>query len=158
MKLHLNLQNLLIHIAIPLCVGVFSSLLTQNPGELYQELQKPPLSPPSILFPIIWTILYVLMGISSYLIDQSSGNTSSKNLSQNLYKIQLVLNFIWSPIFFNLQSYGIALMILILLWIVVALMTQFFKKLLPLAAYLQIPYLLWLIFAGYLNLMIFILN
>ena len=126
--------------------------------QLYaQTIVKPPLSPPGWVFPVVWTILYALMGIGAAKIYQAppSGNRS---LGLNLFVIQLVVNFFWSPIFFNLRAYGFAFVWLLLLWGLVLWMSLVFRKVDPTAAKLQIPYLLWLTFAAYLNLGVRYLN
>ncbi|OGO87680.1 MAG: TspO protein [Clostridiales bacterium GWF2_36_10] len=124
--------------------------------DLYNELSLPDLSPPAIVFPIVWTILYILMGISAYLIYSS--NSMYKNAAFKIYGIQLLLNFIWSPVFFKMQKCLLAFIILVFLWVAIILMIRVFQRINRLAAYLQIPYLLWVTFAGYLNLSICLLN
>lgn len=149
-------KPLLLSIFFPLFIGFLSSKLISNNVELYNTLILPPFSPPAFLFPIVWTILYILMGISSYLIFTS--DHPMKNTALVLYGIQLFLNFIWTPIFFGLQMYGLAFLILVLLFLVVLLMTKKFYTISPIAAFLLIPYILWLVIAGYLNLTILLLN
>ena len=122
-----------------------------------QTIVKPPLSPPGWLFPVIWTILYALMGIGAARIYLSPPS-KIRNLGLNLFVAQLVVNFFWSPIFFNLQAFGLAFFWLLLLWGLVLWMTLAFRKVDPLAAKLQIPYLIWLTFAAYLNLSVWYLN
>ena len=126
--------------------------------QLYaQTIVKPPLSPPGWVFPVVWTILYALMGIGAAKIYQAppSGNRS---LGLNLFVVQLVVNFFWSPIFFNLQAFGLAFVWLLLLWVLVLWMVAVFWRIEPFAAKLQIPYLIWLTFAAYLNLGVWYLN
>lgn len=149
-------KTLLLSIFLPLFIGFLSSNLISNNTLIYNSLVLPTFAPPSFLFPIIWTVLYILMGISFYFILTSEH--SMKKTSLILYGIQLFLNFIWSPIFFRQQMYGLAFLILVLLFIVVLLMTKHFFYISPLAGLLQVPYILWLIIAGYLNFMIFIFN
>ena len=149
-------KELLISIAISLGVGVISGFLTRNSMSIYQELVKPPLSPPGWVFPVAWTILYVLMGISAYLIYTSDSKDKDKALS--IYALQLVVNFCWSLVFFNKQNYIFAFHILVALWVLIVYMIKTFREINPVAAYLQIPYLLWVTFAGYLNLTIYLLN
>ena len=125
--------------------------------EFGETVQQPPLSPPAIVFPIVWTILYALMGISAArvsLAPQSVGR--SRGL--NLFITQLIVNFFWSLIFFNAQAYGLAFIWLLLLWCLVLAMILQFHKVDPLAAKLQIPYLIWLTFAAYLNFGVWYLN
>lgn len=124
--------------------------------EIYKYLDKPSLSPPAIVFPIVWTILYILMGVSSYLIYES--NSEKKDNALIIYGIQLVLNFFWTIIFFLLNLRLLAFIWIIILLIFVVLMIVSFYKINKKAAYLQIPYLLWVIFATYLNYMLYILN
>lgn len=149
-------KTLLLFIFLPLFLGFLSSQLISSNVALYDTLILPPFSPPAFLFPIVWTILYILMGISSYLIFVS--DHPMKKSALILYVIQLFLNFIWSPIFFHLQMYGLAFLILVLLFIVVLLMTKQFFNISPIAGLFQIPYILWLVIAGYLNLTILLLN
>ena len=146
----------IISLLIPLATGGLSGFLTRNAMNLYGTLNQPPLSPPSWLFPVVWTILYILMGISSYKIYLSGSPKTFDALL--LYGLQLVLNFIWPLVFFIGENHLIAFIILVLLWYVVLQMIQSFYDILPLAGLLQIPYLIWLTFAGYLNLMIYFIN
>ena len=138
--------------------GILSGFLTRNASQIFSEsVIQPPLSPPALLFPVVWTILYALMGISAARISlQPASVERTKGLF--LFLIQLVVNFSWSPIFFNAQAYGLAFLWLILLWILVLSMIRTFYKTDPLAAYLQIPYLLWLTFAAYLSAGVWYLN
>lgn len=139
-------------------VGLLSGWLTREGTAVYaQTIAKPPLAPPGWLFPVVWTILYALMGIGAarvYLAPPSK----ARSLGLNLFVAQLVVNFFWSPIFFNLQAFGFAFFWLLLLWGLVFGMILAFRRVDPLAAKLQIPYLLWLTFAAYLNLGVWYLN
>ena len=153
----INKRLLFICIAIPLFVGALSALLTSESMEQFSALTKPPLAPPGWLFPVVWTILYILMGISSYLIITSGASKNEINKAIKLYGYQLVVNFLWSTIFFNFGWYLFAFFWLLLLWILVLAMIRF-KNINPYAAYLNIPYLIWLTFAAYLNFGIWILN
>lgn len=152
----IQLKPLLFSIFLPLFIGFLSSRLISNNVELYSTLTLPPFSPPSFLFPIVWTMLYILMGISSYLVFTSKN--PMKYTALILYGIQLFFNFIWSPIFFGLQMYGLSFLILVLLFIIVLLMTKQFFNISPISGLLQIPYIVWLVIAGYLNLSILLLN
>ncbi|MEF9933815.1 MAG: TspO/MBR family protein [Clostridium sp.] len=153
-----NIKTLVTLIAIPLIVGSIASLFTQNSMEQFQTLIKPPLSPPGIVFPIVWTILYILMGIASYLILTSSKSSVNTSSAIRLYFIQLIVNFFWSIIFFNFNLYFFSFIWLILLWILILITIIKFYKISKPAAYLMIPYFLWVTFAGYLNLFIAIQN
>ncbi len=149
-------KTYIVSILIPLLVGALAALLTSGSMEDYGLLERPPLSPPGTLFPIVWTILYTLMGISAALV-QLSGSPLTKNAMRTYY-LQLFVNFVWPILFFVLGAHLLALLWLILLLILVISMIRKFYAIVPLAAYLQIPYLLWLIFATYLNAGIWLLN
>lgn len=150
-----NQKLLAFFLAIPLILGLIVGFLSR-PTASYEALVKPFFSPPGFVFPIVWTILYLLMGISSYLIAQS--NNPRRYPALITYMEQLVVNLAWSPIFFTLNFRFLAfLWILFLIYLVVKMIVQF-KRVSHRAAYLQIPYLLWLIFAALLNFSIVILN
>ena len=150
-------KKLIIAIAIPLAVGGLAALLTMNSMEMFSALNQPPLSPPSWLFPVVWTILYTLMGIASYLVA-TSDKTYRAQSALAVYGIQLFFNFLWSIVFFNLGAYWFAFVWLILLWVLIIITTVLFYRISKSAGYLMIPYLLWVTFAAYLNLAIAILN
>lgn len=139
-------------------VGALSGWLTREGTKLYQtEIIQPPLSPPSIVFPIVWGILFALMGFGAarlYLAPVSK----QRSLGLVLFLVQLGFNFFWSIIFFNLQSFGFALIWLSLLWLLILWMLLTFYKVEPLAGWLQIPYLIWSAFALYLNAGVWVLN
>ncbi|MGN0447010.1 MAG: TspO/MBR family protein [Acutalibacteraceae bacterium] len=151
-------KSYIIGALIPLIIGGFAAFLTRNSMNLYEEIERPPLSPPSIVFPIVWTILYILMGVSATIINNSGADEKDKNRALLIYVAQLILNFFWSIIFFNFEAYLVSFIVLVLLWVLILLMILSFNKINKTAALLQIPYLLWVTFAGYLNLMIYILN
>ena len=143
-------------ILLPLAVGGAASLLSNNGMEAFQSINQPPLSPPAWLFPVVWTILYTLMGISSYLILTSE--EENIRVAGILYGCQLLVNFLWPAFFFNFQWYLFSfLWLLFLIVLVIAMIREFYKISKP-AAYLNIPYLLWLLFAAYLNFAIWKLN
>lgn len=151
-------KNVLVWVIISEVVGVVAGLLTQNAVEIYGQMAvKPPLSPPNWLFPVVWSILYALMGIGAGLVF-SQVSDQDRNRGINLMVGQLVINFFWPLLFFNAQAYGIALLWLILLLVLVIWMALEFRKISPLAALLQIPYIIWLIFATYLNAAVWYLN
>ena len=152
----IKVKPLVISLLISLGTGTLSGLLTMNSMDHYKEINKPVLSPPGFLFPIVWGILFTLMGISAYMIYVSDCKNRKRALT--LYGIQLGVNFVWPLIFFIAQEYLIAFIWLVALWILVFFMIIMFYRCKPLAGYLQIPYLIWLTFAGYLNIMIFLLN
>lgn len=139
-------------------VGALSGWLTREGTQIYaQTIVKPPLSPPGWVFPVVWAILYALMGIGAAKVYQAPAS-KTRSMGLNLFITQLVVNFFWSPIFFNLQDFGFSLLWLLLLWGLVLWMILAFRKVEPLAAKLQIPYLLWLTFAAYLNFGVWYLN
>lgn len=154
-----RIKPYIISIAIALLVGGMSALLTMGNMDIYNGIQTPPLSPPSILFPIVWTVLYVLMGISAAIVFTHQDNNSFEVESGlRSYGLSLLFNFLWSIIFFNLKWFGIAFFwLLALLFFIVKTIVSYYKVN-KLAAYLQIPYTVWVIFAGYLNFGIWMLN
>lgn len=148
----------IVFILITLGVGLLSAVLTGDNMATFETLQKPPLSPAENVFPIVWTILFILMGISAALIWLSDAPKSTKNKLITLYFVQLAVNFFWSIIFFNLNAYLFAFAWLVLLWVLILFMIVLFKRVSKLSAWLLLPYLLWVTFAGYLNLAIWVLN
>jgi benzodiazapine receptor len=142
--------------AIPLGVGALTAFFTRNGLSIYKTLNHPALSPPIWLLPIIWTALYVLMGFGSYLAVSSPSHRKGEAL--RLYGIQLLLNSLRSLVFFNLKNYLLAFLILLFLWYSIVKMISAFWTVNPDAAVLQVPYLLWITFTGYLNLGIMFLN
>ena len=147
-----------IWILIAEAVGGLAGFLSREGMDLYSStVTQPPLSPPSILFPIVWGILYALMGFGAARIYMAvPSKMRSKGI--NLYVTQLVVNFFWSLIFFNAQAFGFAFIWLLILWFLVLWMFLNFRKVDQLAAYLQVPYLIWLTFAAYLNAGVWYLN
>lgn len=148
-------KKLIICLVIPLAVGSLSAFLTRNSMETFESINKPILAPPAWLFPVVWTILYILMGIASYLV-LTSGKENRTALI--VYSIQLVFNFLWSIIFFNLELYLFAFIWLVLLWLLILETAILFYQISKSAGYLMLPYLLWVTFAGYLNYFIYLLN
>ena len=139
-------------------VGILAGLLTRGGMQIYTEMvNKPPLTPPAIVFPIVWTILYALMGISAARIWLAP-ESAERNRGLTVFVAQLIVNFFWPLFFFNLQAYGFAALWLIFLWVLVLYMILTFYKTDRLAAWLQVPYLLWLTFAAYLNLGVWLMN
>lgn len=146
----------LIAILIPITVGMFSALFSGNASMTYEMMNKPPLSPPGEVFPIVWTILYLLMGLSSYLVYQTKKPFRENGLL--CYIIQLAFNFFWSIWFFQFELYLFSFIWLLVMICFVFCMIIRFYKVVPLAGLLQIPYLLWCFFAAYLNWKIYLLN
>ena len=170
-------KPLLISVLLPLAVGGLSALLTKDSMMAFSSLEQPPLSPPGWLFPVVWTILYILMGVASYLAliaipetasgPSGAGTATSGGMALDdsatypairAYTAQLVFNFGWSLIFFNLEWYLLAFFWLVILWILILVTIVRFYRLSPLAGLLMVPYLAWVTFAGYLNLGVWWLN
>ena len=153
-----NWKPYLFWILLAEAVGALSGWLTRAATAAYStSVLKPPLSPPGWVFPFVWTILFALMGIGAARIYLSAPS-ADRSLGLNLFIAQLAVNFFWSPIFFNRQTYGLAFFWLLLLLGLVLAMTLIFRKTDSVAAKLQIPYLMWLTFAAYLNLGVWFLN
>lgn len=148
-------KSLITCLVIPLAVGGLSALFTRNGMEAFEVINKPTLTPPNWVFPIAWTILYILMGMASYLvlIAQKPNCTAL-----TVYGIQLAFNFLWSIIFFNLKMYLFAFIWLVLLWLLILATAVLFYPISKPAGYLILPYLLWVTFAGYLNYSVYLLN
>ena len=139
-------------------VGALAGLLTRDGTRTYAAyILKPPLSPPTLVFPIAWAILYALMGIGAARVYSASAS-GARARGLRLFLIQLAFNFLWSVIFFNFQAFGFAFIWLVILWALILLMTLAFGKVDRLSALLQIPYLMWVLFAGYLNFGVWMLN
>lgn len=152
----INFKSLLLSLIISLGVGVLSSVFTKNSMDTYKNLNQPFLAPPGYVFPIVWTILFILMGISSYIIFESESLEKNKVLT--IYVIQLTVNFCWPLLFFNLQMFLFSLFWLVILLGLIILMIIKFYKINKISAFLQIPYFFWTLFAGYLNFMVYYLN
>lgn len=149
-------KPLLVNLLIPLAVGGLSAFLTRDSMELYGLVEQPPLSPPGWLFPIVWTVLFLLMGVAAYLVWMR--DSTGRNGALTLYGLQLAFNFGWTLIFFNLQNYGFAFFWLLALWVLILLTTIRFFKETRAAGWLMLPYLLWVTFAAYLNAGVWLLN
>lgn len=159
MVMKFDLKKLIISLLIPLAVGGLSVLITGGDMKLYGDVVKPPLSPPFIVFPIVWSALYILMGISFYLvwINKNAAYEEKKN-AFIIYFASLFLNFIWSPVFFSLRQYLLAVVLLAALLITVIITAVKYHRINKWAGLLQIPYIIWLVIAGYLNIGIYLLN
>ena len=148
-------KHLAVCLVIPLAVGGLSALLTKTGMEAFETINKPSLNPPEWIFPVAWTILYILMGIASYLVFISR---KPNRIALAVYGMQLAFNFLWSIIFFNLGLYLFAFIWLVLLWLLILATAILFYPIEKPAGYLILPYLLWVTFAGYLNYSIYLLN
>lgn len=148
-------KNLITAVAIPLAVGGLSAWITMDGMKAFEAVNQPPLTPPMWLFPVVWSILFVLMGIASYLVVMQKGEDTK---ALTLYTVQLIFNFFWSIWFFNLGWYLFAFLWLVALWILILATTVAFYRISKPAAWLMLPYLVWVVFAGYLNLGVWWLN
>ena len=151
MNKRINIKSLVICIIIPLAVGGLAALLTMGSMKDFEALNKPPLSPPGWLFPIVWTVLYVLMGIASYLALETPSSADDTKDAFKAYFLQLFFNFFWSVIFFTLGAYEIAFAWLLVLLAFIILTTVRFWNINKFAGLLMLPYIAWVSFAGYLN-------
>lgn len=153
-----NYKLLITFIVVALAFGGIGALLGGNMDD-FNTLEKPAFAPPAILFPIVWSILYILMGISAYIVCVNRTDDSSfKNKALAIYLLQLVINCLWTLFFFRLNMLLFSFIWLIILLIVVIIMLVKFYKISPIAGILQIPYVIWLIFAAILNFAIYSLN
>lgn len=154
----IKLPTLAAAIAVPLAVGVTSALLSMEGMKHFSSLSQPPLSPPAWLFPIAWSLLYVLMGIASYRVFESGTATDERAAALRAYALQLGFNFLWSILFFNLDLYVLSFVWLLALLAIVIVTTVRFLRIDRPSAYLMLPYIAWLTFAAYLCLGVAILN
>ena len=155
-KRKINVLALIVCLAVPWIVGIISGIITSSAMASYNQMNKPPLSPPGMVFPIAWAILYTLMGLASYQFYASDKEGSMSLMF--VYIIQLFFNFLWGPIFFNARLYWVALVWLLIMWLMIIYLVVKSMKVSKLATILLVPYLLWCTFAAYLNLMTAILN
>ena len=153
----INLKRLIIAILIPEAAGLLSSFASGNMGDAYGSYQKPPLSPPGVLFPIVWVILYALMGIASYIVYDESGGEKRKE-ALTFYSLQLLFNFAWPIFFFRFEAYWISVVVILALLALVVITALKFKDISKVAFWLLVPYIIWLLFATYLNIGVAVLN
>ena len=151
-------KKLIICLAIPLAVGGLSAWLSGSGMQQYGQLRQPPFSPPGWLFPVVWTILYLLMGYASYRVLTSGAEEKQIKKALSLYGAQLALNFLWPLIFFGLDMYLLAFMVLLALWVLIFLTINAFSDIDEWAGNLLLPYILWVTFAAYLNVGVYLLN
>ena len=151
-------KALIFNIALPLIVGGVSAYISRDGMESFKALAQPPLSPPAALFPIVWTILYILMGIAAYLVSTADTEPQESDSALTLYAVQLGFNFFWSLFFFKLGWFYFAFIWLLMLWVLIILTIRAFGKISKTAAYLLVPYVVWVTFAAYLNLGTALLN
>jgi len=151
-------KSLAVCLLLPLTVGGLSALLSMEGMKDFARLEQPPLSPPAWLFPVVWTALYLAMGLASWLVLTSGRHQALTERALWWYGLQLLTNFFWSILFFRLELRLTAFLWLVLLWVLILITLRQFHRLRPAAGWLLVPYLLWVTFAGYLNLSIFLLN
>lgn len=145
-------------LAIPLAVGGFSAFLTRNGMEYFKIVSKPPLSPPTWVFPVMWTILYLMLGAASYLVWVSGASNARRDRALTVYGLGLAVNFLWPIVFFTMRFYLTAFVLLLLLWILAVVTALLFSCIEEKAGKLLIPYIVWLSFAAYLNVGVWLLN
>lgn len=154
----INVKKLVVCIAIPLAVGGVAALLTRGAVTGFSALEKPPFAPPAWLFPVVWTILYTLMGISSYMISEAKASDVEKEKALTVYFYQLTVNFLWPIFFFNFGWYLFSFFWILLLWLLVLHMIRLFATIHKPSAWLNLPYIVWLTAAAYLNFGVWWLN
>lgn len=148
----INVKTLVVSVTVSLGAGILSAFLTGGSMRQYADLYHPPLAPPGWVFPIVWTILYILMGVAAWRAFEAPAG--DKRLALSLYGNQLLLNVVWPLLFFNLKFYFFAFGWLLLLWFFLYLTIRQFLQLDRKAGLLLVPYIVWVTFAGYLNLAI----
>lgn len=151
-------KKLILFLLIPLAVGAAAALLSISGMRGFAALNKPPLTPPGWVFPIVWTALYLAMGLASYLVSESRCPREHIEAALTVYFCQLAVNFFWPILFFRLKLYLFSFFWLVALWLLVIFTFAFFHKIDKRAGSLILPYLLWVTFAGYLNFGVYILN
>lgn len=158
MKHEIKWRLLIPAVLLPLAAGGLAALLTGSAMESYSLVETPPMSPPGWVFPVAWTVLYILMGLASYLVALSPASRDRRERALSIYALQLAVNFAWPVIFFKLSAYGAAFFWLLLLLALVLFTQLLFRHISSTAGKLLLPYLLWLLFALYLNLGVWLLN
>ena len=153
-RMKVQWKALLISLAASLGTGILSALFTPTVREQYEVIYQPPLAPPGWVFPVVWTVLYLLMGLAAFVVYVSDAPKEERNAALKLYGIQLFFHFVWPVAFFRFHAYSFAFLWLIALWILVFFTVNKFHEIDELAGKLMIPDLLWLTFAAYLNLSI----
>ncbi len=154
----INPKKLIVCLAIPLAVGGLAAVLSMSGMREFDALRKPPLTPPGWVFPVVWTALYLMMGLASYLVSEAKGPREDISAALTVYGCQLALNFFWPILFFHFKLWLFAFFWLLALWLAVIATLAFFRKLDKRAGTLILPYLVWVTFAGYLNFGVYLLN
>ena len=158
MKHKIQTGKLLAALALPLAVGAFSAFLTRDGMRRFQSVPQPPLSPPAWFFPVVWTLLYLMMGAASYLVLVSGASPARRDRALTVYGLSLAVNFLWPIVFFTVRVYFAAFLLLLVLWVLAAVAALLFSCIDERAGRLMIPYIVWLTFAAYLNLGVWLLN
>ncbi|MBE5793832.1 MAG: tryptophan-rich sensory protein [Clostridiales bacterium] len=153
-----NWKWLLICLAIPVGIGILSALVSMDGMKRFEQVAKPPLTPPGWLFPVAWTLLYLLMGYASYVVWRSDASKQQIDHALLWYGAQLAANFLWSPLFFQWDLYFAALLWLVVMLLLIVITMVRFWRVDRKAGILILPYLCWVLFAGYLNAGVWILN
>lgn len=149
---------LILSLFIPLLVGGFSAFLTAEDMKIYETMEKPPLSPPGWLFPIVWTFLYVLMGLASYLIFTSDVSPARKRGALTFYAAQLIMNMLWSTLFFTYGLYLISFIWLLVMWVLILVCVVTFYKIRHAPGVMMLILFLWTTFGAYLNLATYLMQ
>ncbi len=158
MKHRIQTGKLLAALAIPLAAGAFSAFLTRDGMRRFQSVPQPPLSPPAWVFPVVWTLLYLMMGAASYLVLTGPASPARRERALTVYALSLAVNFLWPIVFFTMRFYFAAFLLLLALWVLAAIAALLFSCIDDKAGRLMIPYLVWLSFAAYLNFGVWLLN
>ena len=154
-----KLYGILFYIFTAEGIGALSALIAGNFSDFFLKCEKPPLLPPGWLFPVVWTALYAIMGYSAYLISRADAPKDVKKNALTVYWLQLaVFNFLWSILFFRFELLWVGFIDILLLLVSACVMTVMFGRILPKAGWLNIPYIIWVAFATYLNLATAIIN
>ncbi len=151
-------KKLALCLLLPLAAGAASAALSAGGMAEFSQIKKPPLTPPGWVFPVVWTALYLSMGAASYIVSRSRAPREHISCALTVYGCQLALNFFWPILFFVVKLYLTAFFWLTALWLAVLGTFAIFKKLSSAAGFLILPYLIWVTFAGYLNLGVYILS
>ena len=158
MKHRIQTGKLLAALAIPLAAGASSAFLTRDGMRRFQSVPQPPLSPPAWVFPVVWTLLYLMMGAASYLVLTGPASPARRERALTVYALSLAVNFLWPIVFFTMRFYFAAFLLLLALWVLAAIAALLFSCIDDKAGRLMIPYLVWLSFAAYLNFGVWLLN
>ncbi len=153
-----KLYGILFYIFTAEGIGALSALITGSFSDFFLKYEEPPLLPPGWLFPVVWTVLYALMGYSAYLVSRADASKDVRKNALTVYWLQLAFNFLWSIIFFRFELLWVGFVDIVLLLISVCVMTVMFFRIKPKAGWLNVPYIIWVAFATYLNLATAVIN